>query len=575
MQQPQSLKIDLYHQNAVDQLQSILIDQGLLQDKVRITFEKNAFVSLIQANMQTVDNRQIDVSALSQLVAKLSQLEWIAVDDLSFPIQKCIQYISKEFASHQKVLVLDDSQAHLLVGFANPLHQRATNEIESALDRKVKAVFINPIDFERYFLGNYKMKEMVQANQFKSVKPEASISNNRVKIVENEKDQGNIVNISMQILKYAFDHDASDIHIEVLENQGRYRMRVDGILHKIRELPKTITSSLINRFKVISEMNIGEKRLPQDGRIVMSSDDGVNYDIRVSTVPTQFGEKMVLRLFNSKKVLSGLEQNDMPTNIKKMWLRGLQSKNGLMIVVGPTGSGKSTTLYQSMQYLNDIKHNIYTIEDPIEMVFQGLNQIQVKQEIGLNFADIIRSLLRQDPDVMMVGEVRDLETARMALRAALTGHLVLTTVHAIDGASCISRLIDMGLQAKILASCFRLILSQRLLRILCNHCKSIDEDSTLWYELYPTEQLEGQIYQAVGCTHCHDTGYTSRQAIFELIDVEKIRECIVDPEFTELKLRQHLVANNHKELLFAAKQLLVSGQTSCSEVLRTVGFKSQ
>ena len=564
-------KIDLFRPESVIDLQMALLSDGIFESIQDLSYSKNVFQTLLQNPLPTKNGKPLSAEILNSWFAAHCKLEWLKIDTLTMPLRRCIQYVSREYALQQKILILDDKNNELLVGLANPLVNDITLALAKMLDKKVRSVFINPNDFEQSFKDYYELEHKFSSAEKRTAGQVYISDQNNIDISQHEEYDGEIIAISDQMLEYAFQHNVSDIHIEQLENSSVYRMRIDGILHQIHELPKPVAISLINRFKVISQMDICEMRRPQDGRAMIKAKSGVHHDIRLSTIHTHFGEKMVIRIFNPDKVQIGIEQNGMPLAMRQQWQQDLQLNNGLIVVVGPTGSGKTTTLYHAMQYINNSTQNIYTVEDPVEMVIPGLNQVQVKSEIDFSFVNIIRALLRQDPDIIMVGEVRDAETAQMSLRAALTGHLVLTTVHARDCISCLTRLIDMGIPLKLLVNSVRCILSQRLLRKLCERCKQPSSDLIVWHQLFGDAKPPKTLYEPKGCSDCHFSGYLSRQPIFEYVNIAQNYRFFNATTFRESELRQKLQNVGTLSLIDNVLPFITDGTTSCSEALRTLG----
>ena len=363
----------------------------------------------------------------------------------------------------------------------------------------------------------------------------------------------------MRIIFEAKSLGSSDIHIEIYDESARIRIRIDGVLIEKYKLELTEYPELVNKIKIKSNLDITEKRLPQDGRINLPE-----FDIRVSVLPTLYGEKIVMRILSRDASKIDLEQLGFKPDEKKAYLEGVKKTNGIVLISGPTGSGKTTTLYATLKLLNQEKSNIVTVEDPIEYTLKGINQVQLKENIGLTFSSALRSFLRQDPDIIMLGEIRDPETAQMAIRAAQTGHLVLSTIHTNSAWGTIARLIDMGLPPFLLASTINTSVAQRLVKVLCETCKKKDKLSPLDVpEVYRNRNLTTH-YTAVGCEACYYTGYKGRKAIYEVINIdlelaEKIKE-------GELRIDDLLAEKKIEKINEKAYQLLANGQTSLEEV---------
>lgn len=357
---------------------------------------------------------------------------------------------------------------------------------------------------------------------------------------------------------------SSDIHIETYEDRCRVRIRIDGMLIERYTIEKTEYPSLINKIKIKANLDISEKRLPQDGRIFFNMDEH-KFDIRVSVLPTLYGEKIVLRLLSNDATNIDIDFLGFSENELNNYLEGIKKPHGIILISGPTGSGKTTTLYATLKILNKEKTNILTIEDPIEYTLEGVNQVQLKESIGLTFASALRSFLRQDPDVIMLGEIRDGETAQMAIRAALTGHLVLSTIHTNSAWGTISRLIDMGVPPFLLASTINTSVAQRLLRVLCKDCKKeTDFDPKLFPKTFRAPKAVHTHHTAVGCEYCHYTGYKGRKAIYEVVPIDyELSEQIKSNNLSVDKL---LSDRNIKTLKDNAFELFVSGETTIEEV---------
>lgn len=366
----------------------------------------------------------------------------------------------------------------------------------------------------------------------------------------------------MNIIHEAKEIGSSDIHFEIFEKQARVRLRIDGKLIEkyivaLEEYPK-----IINRIKIMASLDISEKRLPQDGRINLATAQE-DFDIRVSSLPTLHGEKLVLRILSKNNVHVSLENLGFTPAELKVYKTSVQKPNGIVLISGPTGSGKTTTLYATLKLLNKKDANILTIEDPIEYTLEGVNQVQLKQNIGLDFASTLRTFLRQDPDIIMVGEIRDVATANMAIRASLTGHLVLSTIHTNSAWATVSRLIDMGIPSFLIASTLNVSVAQRLVRKLCSNCKR-SQTSLGAYQEHLKELNEVRHYEAVGCPSCHQTGYQGRKAVYEIIPITE--ELVNNIKDKKLEIRHYLKENKIATLKTNMLQLVKEGVTSIEEV---------
>jgi type IV pilus assembly protein PilB len=388
--------------------------------------------------------------------------------------------------------------------------------------------------------------------------------NNTKKTSQKQTYKGNSDNFLVNIIAEAKSLRSSDIHIETYDQRCRVRIRIDGLLVERFKLEKTDYPSIINKIKIMSNLDIAEKRLPQDGRIFFES-EGMKFDIRVSVLPTLWGEKVVMRLLNNDATNIDIHKLGFGAFDLANYLEGVKKPNGILLISGPTGSGKTTTLYATLKLLNKEHRNVVTIEDPIEYTLEGINQVQLKEGIGLTFAGALRSFLRQDPDVIMVGEIRDKETAEMAVRASLTGHLVLSTIHTNSAWGTVSRLIDMGVPSFLVASTLNTSVAQRLLRILCEHCKEKKPFSEASYprSFKPYRKVDFH-YEAKGCDKCYYTGYKGRKAVYEVIPIDfELSQSIKNSIFD---ISEQLKEKNIKSLAENAFDLFEKGDTSIEEI---------
>ena len=375
---------------------------------------------------------------------------------------------------------------------------------------------------------------------------------------EPHADDAHIVNIVDWLLQYAFDQRASDIHIEPCREQGRVRFRIDGLLHDVYQFPPQVTTAVVSRLKSLGRMNVAEKRKPQDGRINMKT-AGVEVELRLSTLPIAFGEKLVMRIFDPQVLLKDFDQLGLSADDQQRWQIMTRQANGIILVTGPTGSGKTSTLYSTLRQLATREVNLCTVEDPIEMVEPAFNQMQVQHNIDLTFASGIRALLRQDPDIIMIGEIRDQETAEMAIQAALTGHLVLSTLHTNDAPSAISRLQELGIAHYLIKATLIGVMAQRLVRVLCPHCKRGVAD----------------VYAAVGCGECRDSGYRGRAGLYEIMVLDETLKALITPGADVQALRHAALGQGMHSLRMAGMQKVKAGLTTLAEVLRVTPGDSE
>ncbi|MFA5832144.1 MAG: GspE/PulE family protein [Bacteroidota bacterium] len=478
-----------------------------------------------------------------------------------------LKLIPKKTAIEFCVLPLSVSEQSIEVGLPEKYDQEIVNDLSFLLSKKITVLtFPREILFEA-IQRNYDIStlEMNKESSSKGIEL-LSVKENSEGKTEATSD-GSVVLLANKIITEAIQLNASDIHVEPYEKLLRVRTRLDGVLHELMTLPVAKSRPLISRLKIMADLDIAERRRPQDGRIRVKQNEKT-IDIRVSTLPTDFGEKIVLRILdkshlNLQLTNLGFEENDLA-----LFQKTLHLPYGMILVTGPTGSGKTTTLYGALNYINDSKVNITTIEDPIEYNLPGINQTHVHAEIGLTFANVLRSILRQDPNVIMLGEIRDYETAEIAVRAALTGHLVLSTLHTNDSLSAVTRLIDMGVEPFLVSSSVRLIIAQRLLRKICPHCKEQYHPSKEELTELGIRENGAQYFKGKGCSHCLNSGYKGRTATYEMLNISaEMSELIVKRSSAkELHAQAHLegfTTIRQNAILKAQK-----GETTLYEVLR-------
>ncbi len=386
-----------------------------------------------------------------------------------------------------------------------------------------------------------------------------------------EANDQHIINIVDWMLQYAYAQRASDIHIEPRREVGKVRFRIDGVLHQVYELPARVMIAVTSRLKILGRMNIAEKRKPQDGRIKTQKPDGSEVELRMSTLPTAFGEKLVMRIFDPEILVKTFPELGLINEDLKRWTQLINQPNGILLVTGPTGSGKTTTLYSSLKQIATPEVNVSTIEDPIEMVEEAFNQMQVNRAIDLDFASGVRTLMRQDPDIIMIGEIRDQETADMAVQAAMTGHLVLSTLHTNDAPSSVSRLLDLGVPSYLLRSVLLGVMAQRLVRRLCVHCKEeTDVSEEAWKALTAPWKVAAptKAYKPVGCLECRNTGYRGREGIYEILLFTDATKALLGDTVDINQLRQLAMREGMRTLRLSGAQKVAAGLTTVEEVMR-------
>ena len=522
----------------------------------------------------------LDLETLTHWLCEKAKQPYRRIDPLKIDSQVITRVMSYEFAKRHQLLALEVRDDEVVITSAEPyMHGWEATISQSQLGKVITRVISNPADIRRYTTEFYNMAKSVSKANALGMNT-SSLSNLEAMLELGQGDameanDAHIVNIVDWLLGYAFTQRASDIHLEPRREKGRVRFRIDGVLHLVYELPSSVMTAVTSRIKVLGRMDVAEKRKPQDGRLKTKTQDGHEIELRLSTLPTAFGEKMVMRIFDPDILLQSFEALGLANDDYDRWVKMTKNPNGIVLVTGPTGSGKTTTLYSSLKQLATEEVNVCTIEDPIEMVEPSFNQMQVQQNIDLGFADGVRALLRQDPDIIMVGEVRDLETADMAIQAALTGHLVISTLHTNDAPSAITRLLELGVAPYLIKATVLGIMAQRLVRTLCSNCKALGEsDGAGWQTLIAPWKMAmpKNMYHPVGCLECRDTGFRGREGIYELLPLtDKIKSIIGSG--TEIgKLRLQAMKEGMKTLRLSGAIKVAAGKTTVNEVLRVAPF---
>jgi len=497
------------------------------------------------------------------------------IDPLKINVTAVTDVMSFQFAQRHRILAVEVTPERVTIASAEPFIGQWEMNLEHALRRPIRRVLAKPTDLDRYTVEFYALAKSVRGANSGESKSSAVTNFEQLLELGNLKDpdanDSHIVNIVDWLLQYAFDQRASDIHIEPRREVAHVRFRIDGVLYNVYELPFQVGMAVIARIKILGRMNVAEKRRPQDGRLKTVSPEGTEVELRLSTLPTAFGEKMVMRIFDPDVLLRTFKELGLENDDYERWLSMISKPHGIVLVTGPTGSGKTTTLYSSLKQLATSEVNVCTIEDPIEMVEDSFNQMQVQHNIELDFASGVRSLLRQDPDIIMIGEIRDLETAEMAIQASLTGHLVLSTLHTNDAPSAITRLLELGVPSYLLKASVLGVMAQRLVRTLCPHCKEPGPiDAAAWQQLVaPWKAVPPkQGYQPKGCLECRNTGYYGRQGIYEILLMsEAVQDLVSEGTGLEAIRRQGMKEGMHTLRLSGAHKV-AAGDTTIEEVMR-------
>lgn len=470
--------------------------------------------------------------------------------------------VPKDLAKRLLVLPIKRERNKLLLAMADPMDYFAIEEVRMATGLQVEPAISAKYDLLRMLTKFYDFKETMDMS-LQDIIPENMDDDTQITDLDSP-----IVTLVNQLISNAVTQRASDIHFDPQETDFRVRYRIDGVLHLERALPKYVQSVILARIKILANLNITEHRIPQDGRIKQN----INMkpvDIRVSTLPTIYGEKVVMRVLDLTNAINDISKLGFSANNLASFKKMLTRPNGIVLITGPTGSGKSSTLYAGLNRLNEDEVNIITVEDPVEYQLEGINQIQVKEEVGLTFAAGLRSILRQDPDIVMIGEIRDLETAQIAVRASLTGHLVLSTLHTNSAVESVSRLRDMGIEQFLIASSLVGVISQRLVRRVCRDCAVKEEPTSREKELFAENGIEiHEISRGVGCPACNNTGYRGRLAVHEVLEVDdEVRTMIIDGR-TQRDIMRYMKQANMKSLLQDGMEKVAQGVTTTEEVFR-------
>jgi general secretion pathway protein E len=563
-----------------------LVAAGMLAstDMQRLTSQRRNKIETEQHPLnyiaeQQFENRQraghkLSIAALLSWLAECAAQPVRHIDPMKVDVREVTAVMSFAFAKRHQILALEVDDEQVVIASAQPFITAWEEDLAHALKKPIVRVVADPADIARYSVEFYSLVSSVSGavgGASSSVISNFEQMLELGKLKDPDANDQHIVNIVDWLLQYAFDQRASDIHIEPRREQGNIRFRIDGVLCQIYELPPAVINAVTSRLKILARMDLAEKRRPQDGRIKTMSPDGVEVELRLATMPTAFGEKLVMRIFDPDVLLRSFENLGLVDDDFERWQSMTQRPNGILLVTGPTGSGKTTTLYSTLKQLATQQVNVCTIEDPIEMVEPTFNQMQVQKKIDLDFASGVRALMRQDPDIIMVGEIRDAETAEMAVQAALTGHLVISTVHTNDAPSAVSRMLELGVPAYLIRATVIGIMAQRLVRTLCEHCKTATTiDSDVWNELTQPWNVAkpNKVFKAGGCLECRNTGYYGRQGLYEILPVSRDLSQLVVDDLNLDELRQCGMREGMRTLRLAGAKKIAAGYTTPEEVLR-------
>ncbi len=520
------------------------------------------------------DGKVLDAEMLTEWLAARSGLTYLRIDPLRVEVGKVADAMSANYAERHRILPVQMGSSEVVVATAEPFIVDWVSELERQSRRTVRRVLSNPVDIQRYTAEFYALAKSVRNASRGGASNSGASFEQLVELNKSSKtldanDQG-VVQVVDWLWQYAFDQRASDIHLEPRREQGVIRFRIDGVLHPVYQMPMGVLVAMTARIKLLGRMDVVERRRPQDGRIKTRNPRGDEVEMRLSTLPTAFGEKMVMRIFDPDTTVKNLDALGFSPQDAQSWENLVKRPHGIILVTGPTGSGKTTTLYSTLKRVATEEVNVSTVEDPIEMIEPSFNQTQVQPQLEFGFSEGLRALMRQDPDIIMVGEIRDLVTAGMAVQAALTGHLVFSTLHTNDAPSALTRLMELGVPAYLLNATVLGVLAQRLIRRLCPQCRVPDESLSreALSEVIKPWRLSGDFspYKAVGCVDCRMTGFLGRLGLYELMVVsEPMRDAVAKSGAGEV-LRTQAMKDGMRPLRLAGALKVAAGLTTLDEV---------
>jgi general secretion pathway protein E len=523
--------------------------------------------------------KPLTLDALSEWLAGRVGLEYLHIDPLKIDFAAVTEVMSSAYATRFRILPVAIDSKEAVIATAEPNVREWEPELSRMIKREIRRVIANPLDIERFQVEFYNLAKSIKGATKNSSVTGLSNFEQLVELGKSDKqidaNDAHVVRVVDWLWQYAFEQRASDIHIEPRREQGIVRFRIDGVLHQVYQIPAAVLAAMASRIKILARMDVVEKRRPQDGRIKTRTAHAGDIELRISTLPTAFGEKIVMRIFDPEVLVRDFRELGFSDEDRRRWSDMTDRPNGIVLVTGPTGSGKTTTLYSTLKNLATPEVNVCTIEDPIEMVEPAFNQMQVQAQIDLGFAQGVRALMRQDPDIVMVGEIRDLETAEMAVQAALTGHLVLSTLHTNDAPSAVTRLSELGVAPYLLNATLNGVMAQRLVRTLCPHCKqkadfNRADDHEGWDALVAPwkSSRPAQAYRPVGCLECRMTGYMGRIGIYETLLFSPAMKNLVAAKAEMAVLREQAFKDGMKPLRISGAMKVAAGITTLAEILK-------
>ena len=555
------------------------VRMGSKSGKTAIELHPLVVIANVKLENRREAGRPLSLEMLMEWLAGKADLPYLKIDPMKVNVAQVTQVVSSAYAQRHRILPVSASASEVVFATAEPFDSSWANDLSHMIRRDVRRVVSNPIDINRFLLEFYGVQRSIQMAVDAKGNADTSKIINFEQLVELGKggelgaDDRHVVHIVDWLLQYAFEQRASDIHLEPRRDAGQMRFRIDGVMQKVFELPPPVMTAVTARIKILARMDVAEKRRPQDGRIKTRSAGGREVELRISSMPTAFGEKLVMRIFDPDLVMKDFAQLGFSEEEGLLWRGMVERPHGIVLVTGPTGSGKTTTLYSTLKHLARPELNVCTVEDPIEMVSPELNQMQVQPAIDLDFAAGVRTLLRQDPDIIMIGEIRDLETAQMAVQASLTGHLVLSTLHTNDSPSAITRLLDLGVPHYLIQSTLTGVVAQRLVRTLCAHCKRpAAQDPDEWRVVTHGWDIPvpDRVFEPVGCLECRKTGFLGRTGVYEMMPVSTRVRALIGAELDLRRLSAAALRDGMKPLRISAAAQVAAGLTTVREVLNVL-----
>ncbi len=565
----------LVEQGMVDPEKAKMVS-SLVSTKDRKNLHALEIIASRKWNHFSKPDQLLTLDFLTDWLAEESGMPRFHFDPLKMDVASCTSIMSYAYASRFNILPVKVTDTEVTIAVSDPYRNEWLDEISRIINQPITQVLANPQQIKAYLLEFYSISKAMDNAGVSQAEQVGNIQNIE-QLIELGKtgsvdaDDQHIVSIVDWLMQYAFSQRASDIHIEPRREQGNVRFRIDGVMHQVYEIPANITAAVTSRIKIMGRLDVAEKRKPQDGRIKTVTPEGQEIEMRLSSMPTAFGEKLVLRIFDPEVLVRDFADLGFEKRESDTWNHMIQQPYGIILVTGPTGSGKTTTLYTSLKQLARPEVNVCTIEDPIELVEPLFNQMQVQHKIGVDFASGVKTLLRQDPDIIMIGEIRDQETAEMAVQAALTGHLVLSTLHTNDAPSAVARLTEIGVPPYLISATVLGVVAQRLVRTLCPHCKKPTElDINQWQSLIKPWSTEPpkQVYQADGCLECRQTGFMGRKGIYEMMPLSDHLKQQITEDIDLITFRKQAIREGMKPLNLAGAQKVARGLTTIKEVLK-------